>query len=121
MSLKIGTLFLVPNLPLFATRTGLPRLGRTSSKRRTDATRSSRARLRRKPQHGTHRGCRLHLEIACIDGCDLQPTGVIGLYRVGDLYQFFLGGFRRCERAVGLEFQLGCMVAMPMGRDASRL
>src|SRR6202163_4209789 len=56
--------FWFPILPLFAARTGLPRLGRTSSKRRTDATRSSRARLRRKPQHGTHRGCRLHLEIA---------------------------------------------------------
>jgi hypothetical protein len=34
---------------------------------------------------------------------------VIGLYRVGDLKQLPLGGLGHRERAVSLEFHLGCI------------
>jgi len=34
--------------------------------------------------------------------------------RIRRLKQFFLGGFRRRERSLFLEFHLGCMIAMPM-------
>ena len=34
-----------------------------------------------------------------VDDRDRQPPGMIGLYRVGDLKQFLLGGLGRRERA----------------------
>jgi len=49
-----------------------------------------------------------------IDDADRQSTGVIGLYRIRQLKQFSLGGIRRRERAVLLEFHLGCMIAVPI-------
>ena len=49
-----------------------------------------------------------------VDDRDRQPPGMIGLYRVGDLKQFLLGGLGRRERALILEFHLGSMIAMPM-------
>jgi hypothetical protein len=48
-----------------------------------------------------------------VDDPDWQATGVIGLHRVRQLKQFLLGGLGRRERAIFLEFHLGCMIAMP--------
>jgi hypothetical protein len=47
-----------------------------------------------------------------VDHLDRQPPGVIDLYRVRQLKQFLLGGLGRSERALLLEFHLGCMIAM---------
>src|SRR5258708_4161652 len=49
-----------------------------------------------------------------VDHLDRQSPGVIGLYRVRQLKQFLLGALGRSERAVLLEFHLGCMIVMPM-------
>ena len=48
-------------------------------------------------------------------GCGRRDApGVGGFDRIRQLKQFFLGGFRRRERSLFLEFHLGCMIAMPM-------
>jgi hypothetical protein len=39
---------------------------------------------------------------------------VISLDRIRQFKQFLLGGLGRRERAVSLEFHLGCMIAVPM-------
>ncbi len=41
-------------------------------------------------------------------------AGVISLDRIRQFKQFLLGGLGRRERAVSLEFHLGCMIAVPM-------
>src|SRR5260370_7458149 len=53
-----------------------------------------------------------------VDDRDRQPPGMIGLYRVGDLKQFPLGGLGRRERALILEFHLGSMIATPLASPA---
>jgi hypothetical protein len=48
-------------------------------------------------------------------GCGRRDApGVVGFDHIRQLKQFFLGGFRRRERSLFLEFHLGCMIAMPM-------
>src|SRR6266478_8470914 len=49
-----------------------------------------------------------------VDDGDRQATGMIGLDGVRQFEQLPLGGFRRRERAILLEFHLGCMIAMRM-------
>src|SRR5258708_31896013 len=49
-----------------------------------------------------------------VDDGDRQATGMIGLDRIRQFEQFLLGGLGRRERAVSLEFHLGCMIAVPM-------
>jgi hypothetical protein len=44
---------------------------------------------------------------------------VIGLDCIRQLKQFLLGGLRRRERTLVLEFHLGCMIAMPMASAGS--
>jgi hypothetical protein len=48
-----------------------------------------------------------------VDDLDRQPPGMVGLNRIRQLKQFSLGGLGCPERAVCLEFHLGCMIAMP--------
>src|SRR6266550_1097804 len=45
---------------------------------------------------------------------------MIGLDRVRQLEQFPLGGLGRRERAIPLEFHLGCMIARPMASAGRR-
>jgi hypothetical protein len=41
-----------------------------------------------------------------------KSTGMIGLYRVGDLKQLFLGGLWHSERAVVFKFHRACTVSV---------
>src|SRR5260370_42300475 len=45
---------------------------------------------------------------------------MISLHRIRQLKQFLLGGVRRRERSLFLEFHLACMIAMPMASAGRR-